>query len=182
MGIVWRNRSDGYGLVAKLLHWSVAGVIAVQFVVGYAMDADSSGRGRGRGRSGESGRGRGRGRGDDYEAFGEDTLLTLHVVLGVTILVLAALRLAWRLATPLPPWAETLSAAERRIARWTERALYALMFLIPASGIALIVGDDDLLALHVAAHIGFFVVLALHVGMVSKHQFFNRDHLLRRMT
>ena len=72
-------------------------------VVGYLMEGDESGRGRGRGRGGGSGHGRGRGGG--YDPFGDDALLTLHVVLGGTILVLAIIRLVWRLTTPLPPWA-----------------------------------------------------------------------------
>lgn len=181
----WRNHPEGYGLVTKGLHWTVAGTIAAQFVVGYAMDADDSGRGRGRGRGrgGESGQGRGRGRGGEYDVFGDDALLTAHVVLGVTILALATLRLVWRLTTPLPEWAPTLSAGERWLAHWTERALYVLMFAIPISGLALVVADDDdLVGVHVGAHLAFFVAIALHVGLVLKHQFVNRDGLLRRMT
>ena len=41
--------------------------------------------------------------------FGDDALVTAHVVLGLSILTLAVVRLAWRLATPLPPWPPTLS-------------------------------------------------------------------------
>ena len=85
-------------------------VIAIlgQFVIGYAMDAGESGRGRGRGRG--EGSGRGRGRGGGYDPFGDDRLLTVHVILGATILALAVIRLAWRLATPLPPWAQKKAA------------------------------------------------------------------------
>ncbi len=176
----WRNDAHGYGLVSKTLHWLIAAAIAAQLTIGYLLDSSGHGRGRGRGRSGESGRGRGRG-GDD--AFGDDTLLTLHVVLGATILALAAARLAWRLSTPLPPWASSLSRVERRIAHWTERSLYALMFAIPISGLALIIGDDDdLLGVHVATHVMFFVAITMHVGLVLKHQVLERDGLLSRMT
>lgn len=183
----WRNHPGGYGVVTRTLHWAVALAIAAQFVVGYVMDADDSGRGRGRGRGrgGESGRGRGRGRGGDggdYDLLGDDALLTLHVALGVTILVLAAVRLVWRLTTPLPDWAPTLSAGERRLAHWTERVLYVLMFAIPITGLVLVVADDDdLLGVHVAAHIAFVVAIACHVGLVVKHQLVDRDRLLRRM-
>jgi cytochrome b561 len=177
----WRNGPEGYGVVTKTLHWLVATAIVAQFVVGYLLDADESGRGRGRGRGGESGRGRGRG-GGGYEPFGDDTLLTVHVVLGVTILVLATIRLVWRLTSPLPPWAPTLSPAERVLVNWTERALYLLMFVIPATGLALVLADDDdVLPVHVAAHIAFFVVIALHVGMAIKHGLVNRDRYVRRM-
>jgi cytochrome b561 len=41
--------------------------------------------------------------------------------------------------------------------------------------------DDDVLPVHVAAHIAFFVVIALHVGMAIKHGLVNRDRYVRRM-
>jgi cytochrome b561 len=175
-----RNDEQGYGLVTKALHWLMVAAMATQFVVGYLLDAGGQGRGRGRGRGIESGRGRGGG--GDLEPFGDDRLLTLHVVLGLTILSLAVVRLVWRRTTPLPPWAPTLSSAERRMAHWTENALYVLMFAIPITGLWLVLaGDDDMLVLHVAGHIAFFVAVAFHVGLVLKHQFVNRDRLLRRM-
>ena len=175
-----RNGEHGYGLVTKSLHWAIAAAIAAQLVVGYLLEGES-GRGRGRGRGGESGQGRGRG-GDDLDVFGDDSLLTLHVVLGLTILTLATVRLVWRRTTPLPPWAPTLSAGERTLAHWTERALYVLMFAIPITGLTLVfTGDDDLLLLHVTTHIAFFVVITLHVGLVLKHQLVDRDRLLWRM-
>jgi cytochrome b561 len=175
-----RNGPYGFGRVARVLHWSIAVAIAVQLVVGYLMDGDESGHGRGRGRGGGSGHGRGRGGG--YDPFGDDRLLTLHVVLGATILALATVRLVWRLTTPLPPWAPSLSSAERTIVHWTERALYVLMFAIPLSGLWLVLADDDdLLGAHVATHLAFFVVIALHIGTAAKHQLVDRDQLLRRM-
>jgi cytochrome b561 len=172
---------DGYGRLTKALHWLVATAIAAQFIVGYLLDAEGSGRGRGRGRGGDSGQGRGRGGG--YEPFGDDGLLSVHVVLGIAILVLAVIRLVWRVVTPLPPWAPTLSRFERTLAHWTERALYLLMFAIPVSGLVLVTADSDgALGFHVASHIAFFVVIGLHVGLVLKHELVNRDRLLRRMT
>lgn len=113
--------------------------------------------------------------------FGDDTLLTVHVVLGVTILLVATARLMWRRHTTLPPWASGLSSLERTVAHWTERALYLLLFAIPLSGLWLVLGSDDGIAVHVAAHIAFYVVLAVHLGMVIKHQVIRRDRLLRRM-
>ncbi|HSX98636.1 MAG TPA: hypothetical protein VLG91_14765 [Streptomyces sp.] len=60
------------------------------------------------------------------------------------MLLLGAARLAWRLATPLPPWAPTLSAVERRLAHGTETALYAATFAVPVTGVALLLSGDDL--------------------------------------
>ncbi|MEU9108279.1 cytochrome b/b6 domain-containing protein [Streptomyces xanthophaeus] len=134
------------------------------------------------GRGGGSGRGRGRGGEDRFELFGDDRLLTAHVLLGLTVPVLAVFRLAWRRATGLPPWAPCLSPRERRPAHWTETCLYVLLFAMPLTGLWLVVvGDDDALAPHVAAHLAFFVALAVHLGLVLKHTVVHRDGLLRRM-
>lgn len=111
------------------------------------------------------------------------TLPEWHVLLGLALLVLALVRIAWRLTTPLPPWASGLSGAERRLATWTERGLLTTLVLAPASGLLLVAGHgDDLLAVHVGAQIGLLGCLTLHVGLVLKHQLVDRDRLLRRMT
>jgi cytochrome b561 len=171
-----------YGGVAKAFHWLTVAAVTAQFSIGYVMDVGGGrGRGRGRGRGEESGRGRGRGRGGDLDVFGDDQLLTAHVVLGSSILVLALLRLMWRRHHGLPPWAESLSPGERTLAHWTERVLYALLFAIPATGLWLVLVSDDAVALHVAAHVTFFVTVSLHIGLVLKHQLIDRDGLLRRM-
>jgi cytochrome b561 len=170
--------ADGYAPLTKVLHWLTVVALAAQFTIGYLLDVDGRGRGRGRGRGGESGRGRGRG--GDLDVF-DDPLLTAHVIVGVTILVLATVRVLWRLRSTLPPWAEGLSHAERTLAHWTERVLYVLLFAIPLTGLWLVLVNDDALAVHVATHIAFFVALAAHVGLVLKHQLIDRDRLLRRM-
>ena len=70
---------------------------------------------------------------------------------------------------------------ERTLAHWTERALYVLLFVIPLTGLWLVLVSDDAVALHVASHIAFFCVVAAHIGLVLKHQLIDRDRLLRRM-
>jgi cytochrome b561 len=113
--------------------------------------------------------------------FGDNRLLTAHVIVGSTILALAVFRLYWRRRTVLPPWAPGLSARERVLAHWTERALYLLRFLIPLTGLWLVLVSDEYVAVHVASHITFFVVIAAHLGRVLKHQLIDRDALLQRM-
>ena len=169
----------GYGFTTKTLHWLTVAALAAQFSIGYLLDAGGRGRGRGRGRG--EGSGQGRGRGGDLDVFGDDRLLTVHVVLGLTILTLAAVRLSWRRRAGLPPWAEMLSSAERTLAHWTERALYLLLFVVPVTGLWLILVSDDAVPVHVASHIAMFIAIAAHVGLVLKHQLINRDRLLRRM-
>jgi cytochrome b561 len=143
------------------------------------MDPVDGGRDRGRGRG--EGRGRGRGRGGDEELLDNlEGLLAVHVALGLTILALAVLRVAWR-RTGLPPRAATLRDGERTLAHWTERVLLATLFVIPLSGLLVLVVDDEWLPLHVGGHIAFFVALAAHLGLVLRHQLVDRDRLLSRM-
>ena len=99
-----------------------------------------------------------------------DRLLTVHVVLGLTILTLAAVRLYWRRRAGLPPWAKTLSTAERTLAHWTERALYLFLFVVPVTGLWLIFVSDDAVPVHIASHIAIFVAIHRAPRAVLKHE------------
>jgi cytochrome b561 len=190
-----RNGAHGYGAVTKLLHWLTVAAIAAQFVVGYLIRGeldDHGGHGGGgdddalaaldHGHGGGSGSGHGGGE-DGFDLFsGGFGLPELHVVLGLTILGLGVVRVGWRYAGSLPPWAEALSHGERTLEGLLEKALLALLFLIPLSGLLLLgTGEDDYLPLHVAAHVAFFVVLGLHLALVLKHTVIQRDRHLARM-
>ena len=181
-----RNGPHGYGLVTKVLHWVTVLALAAQLLVGYSIE-----------------------RADDllegvverWLGGEDDQLVLVHVVLGLGILLLAVVRTLWRAATPLPPWAESLSAVERQVEKRVEQVLYAVLFLIPLTGLALVLlsgeewdlaggewaspveltDDDVLLVAHVATHLTFYAALAVHVGLVLKHQLVDRDGLLRRM-
>ncbi|MGH3361188.1 MAG: cytochrome b [Nocardioides sp.] len=191
-----RNGPHGYGSVTKALHWITLAAITGQFVIGYSMEAEIDCDPPGEQRSGgdttdaqderldrleETCEAR---VGDGYEvAFGDSwSLVEVHVLLGLTILALAVARVVWRRIGGLPPWAETLSSGERTLVHWYEKVLVALLFVIPLSGLALVLSDDDaVLPLHVAAHIAFFVAIAVHLGLVLKHTLVDRDRLLSRM-
>lgn len=174
-----RNRPEGYGTVTKTLHWASVATLLVQVVVGLTMDwDDDSGRGRGRGRGGEPGRGRGRG-GDDegwgLPDLGEEPLVAVHVVLGLTLLVLALARWAWRRLDSLPAWAPQLSERDRRVAHGTERVLLSMLVVVPLTGLALIAsGDDDLLPLHVAAQLVLLAAVVTHLSLVVRRRLHRR--------
>ena len=91
-----------------------------------------------------------------------------HVLLGLFILALGIARVTWRALTPLPPWSDALSTGQQRFVALTEKLLLAMLFAVPLSGLALAVGDDDLLPLHVAAHIAFFATLAAHLSITLR--------------
>lgn len=157
----------GYRGSQKLLHWLTVGAVVAQFAVGYNLDLDDGGADcdpPGEERSG----------GDTTDAF-EDRLdrleeacearaAELHLALGLTVLVLGVLRPLVRKVAGLPPWAEQLSAGQRRLAGVTEKSLMLLLVLVPLSGLLLVgTGDDAWLPLHVGAHVAFFAALAAHL-------------------
>lgn len=176
------NHASGYGWVTKVLHWVTVLLLVGQFVLGYAMEAlgevvlgemDSLGHGRG---------------------DGDERLVFAHGWLGGIILAVGLLRIAWRRATPLPPWDERLTERDRRIERLAELTLYWLLVLVPASGLALlflsgrerevsdgewrppfdVVGDDVLLTLHVAGHVAFYLAVLAHVGVAVRRRTLGR--------
>ena len=161
----------GYPPTTKVLHWLTVLVLAAQLVVGYSLDVDA-GRDRVEDRLEERA---------DRATSGDEPVLTTHVALGLSLLLLALVRLVRRRVVPLPPWAETLGEGERRLAHRTEQVLYLTLVVMPLSGLGVLLVDDDLLPVHVASHVTFFVAIALHVGLVLKHQLLDRDRLLRRM-
>jgi cytochrome b561 len=109
------------------------------------------------------------------------SLPELHVALGLFILLLAALRILWRRTTPLPPWAEHLSAGERRLEARLEKLLLPLLVAVPATGLLLVAMGEDWLPAHVAAQLAFLGAIAVHVGLVLKHTVVTRNRHLTRM-
>lgn len=104
-----------------------------------------------------------------------------HVLLGLSLILLGVLRMAWRRTTPLPPWAEHLSKGERRLEALLERLLLTLLLVVPGTGLLLVAGETDWLVVHVAAQVLLLGVIALHVGLVLKHTVLHRHRHLRRM-
>ncbi len=115
-------------------------------------------------------------------AFGDGvTGLEAHLLVGLVVLLLGLSRLVWRRAAGLPPWAEHLSARERTLESWLEKALLGLLLVVPATGLLLVLVSDDLVALHVASQLALVAVIATHVGLVLKHTVVRRNRHLSRM-
>jgi cytochrome b561 len=133
-------------------------------------------------------------------------LASLHVSIGVTILLLSLARLLWRLGHPPPPLPATMKRWERQAAHWTHILFYVLMIGLPVTGwlaftsfaaqhsaTALgtqlyglarvpvapeVPGMGDVHA--IGSNIGI-AILVLHVAAALKHQFIDRDGTLMRM-
>ena len=61
-------------------------------------------------------------------------LTQLHKSIGVVVLVLAVVRVGWRLANRTPALPGRMSPLERRLARTSHALLYALLVALPVSG------------------------------------------------
>lgn len=109
------------------------------------------------------------------------SLPEIHILLGLFIAVLGAARVIWRVTTALPPWAPFLSQTERSIESLLEKLLLTSLFVVPASGLLLIVAGTDLLAVHIAAQLLLLAAVTAHVGLVLRHTVVRRDRQLSRM-
>jgi cytochrome b561 len=107
-------------------------------------------------------------------AGGGLTLPGWHVLLGLAIVTIGIVRVVWRRTTTLPPWDPRLTRTDRKVLHRAEQTLLAMLFVVPATGIALVVGSSDLVPLHIAAHLCFYAALALHVGVVVRRRVVGR--------
>ncbi|MBL6751517.1 MAG: cytochrome b [Nevskia sp.] len=170
--------SRQYTRTAMALHWIVAGLIACGFVLGLIFaDLPFSPQ--------------------------KLKLASYHKWIGMTVLLLAALRGIWRLTHAAPPLAP-MPAWQAALARATHLLLYGLMLAVPmlgwlmtsAQGVPVVylgvlklpdlIGKDKLLGSFLAElHGGYawllFYVFLLHAAAALKHHFVDRDDTLRRM-
>src|SRR6185436_547260 len=76
-------------------------------------------------------------------ALAESEDLMLHQSIGLTLLALAVVRLAWRAVNPKPAWPADVKPYEINLARAVHVAFYVLLFAIPLSGWALASVEDE---------------------------------------
>ena len=205
-----RNGGHGYGVVTKALHWLTVLAIVAQFAVGLTMSRHDEGADEAADRAEERFEQDLERRRDAAEARGEaaeeqfdeeadrledafrarqraegdaedSDVSALHVGLGITVFLLGLVRLLWRRTTPLPPWAEHLGPLARSWESWLEKALLALLLVVPATGLLLVLVSTDWVAVHVTAQLLLVTVIVLHVGLVLKHTVVHRQRHLARM-
>ena len=127
-----------------------------------------------------------------------------HKWIGVTVFLLAAARLLWRLGHPAPALPAAMPAWERRAAHATHALLYVLFFAAPLTGwlfssasgfqtvylgvvpIPDLLSKDKALAdalklAHKSINYAMAGVIVLHAAAALKHHFVDRDDVLRRM-
>ena len=127
-----------------------------------------------------------------------------HKWLGVTVLLLAVLRVLWRLSHQAPAYPASMARWQKRAANGLHILLYVLIFAVPLSGYfyslasgvpvvylgvvelpVLIAANPELKPVLKGVHYWLNMLLCgsvgLHVAAALKHQFIDRDGVLRRM-
>ena len=127
-----------------------------------------------------------------------------HKWAGVTVLLLATLRLLWRLFNHPPQYADQMPAWQRGAAHGLHILLYVLMFAVPLSGylyslaagfpivyfglleLPVLMGPDPalkvtLLAVHYWLNMLLAALVGLHVLAAFKHLLVDRDGVMQRM-
>ena len=174
-----KNTDQRWGAVSQLLHWTVVLLIVGLATVGLLMtEMPNTPR--------------------------KIEIYALHKSFGLTVLALAAIRLAWRIYAGTPAPVPGTPRWQARIASLTHALLYVVLFAMPLTGwlfnsaagyplqffglfnLPALTGSDEslretALSLHKA---GFWVLLSLvvlHAGAAFYHHLFLEDATLRRM-
>jgi cytochrome b561 len=181
IGAVMNNPSARYSIVAIVLHWTMAVLMIYMLFFGEDLIARAQG------------------------TFWPST----HASLGFLILLLTFVRLGWRIANPPPPLPISTARWEALASHATHWLFYMAMVGLPLSGLTAFTshmvkhpdsigssifglflvpalpdfgfGDQAHLLHNLGSKAGIFL-LFLHVAAALKHQFWNKDNILRRMS
>ena len=175
----WKNSSASWGAPAKLLHWLIAALILAQIALGLTAKGWRL-------------------------SPTKLELFVWHKSVGMLILALVLVRLAWRLANATPELPAGTPAWERAAARASHALLYVLMLALPftgwivnsAAGVpfsifwwiplpAIVAPDKHTADLAATVHGSLFALLALvlvvHVAAALRHHLVKRNDVLARM-
>jgi cytochrome b561 len=175
----FRNTTRSWGSLSKALHWIIVLLIINQWVIAERADALPNG-------------------------LAKLQVLAWHKSFGITILMLAAIRLVWRLMNPTPDLTAETKPWERVLAKLSHLLLYALIFAMPLTGwmmssarnfpvswfklfqLADLVapGEQTFHQMNDLHHLLFKVLVGvalLHIAGALKHHFYDKNDVLKRM-
>jgi len=131
-------------------------------------------------------------------------LYSYHKWIGITVLLLVAVRVSWRLTHVPPPLPASVAAWQRHASALVHGLLYVLMIAIPLSGWLMssakgfqtvwfgvlplpdLIGKDkglgdQLAEVHTILNFTLLALVVLHVGAALQHHFIERQPFLQRM-
>jgi cytochrome b561 len=151
----------GYSGLQIGLHWAIALLIGVNYLVSEGMEETFDGMMEGKAVTGWT--------------------PTIHVYVGTAVLILVAIRILVRLTRGAPPPVQGGTVLDK-VGQASHWLLYALMLGVPALGaISWYLMVDQTASLHVLAMNAMMILIGVHAGAALFHQFFLKDRLLLRM-
>jgi cytochrome b561 len=131
-------------------------------------------------------------------------LYSYHKWIGITVLLLVAVRVSWRLSHVPPPLPASVAAWQRQASAVVHGLLYLLMIAIPLSGWLMssakgfqtvwfgvlplpdLIGKDKALGdqlaeVHKILNFTLLALVVLHVGAALQHHFIEHQPFLQRM-
>jgi cytochrome b561 len=175
----WRNGAERYGIIAQSLHWLIAALVFAQIALGIYVDGLPV-------------------------SLARLQWVARHKSLGLLILALFVLRLAWRGFDHAPALPGSVPRRQRHAAAFTHWLIYALAILAPLAGWlhasaaglgasffglfpvpSLMAKNADLSDLFAATHAWLVwllaVLLLLHVAAALRHLMLG-DRVFERMS
>jgi cytochrome b561 len=137
------------------------------------------------------------------EASPRTFYFNLHKSIGITLLVLIAFRVFWRITHKPPALLNSYSAIERKLATGAHHLLYLLMVALPVSGIIMAISSkygvkwfgleflpgldnaglrDVFKEAHEIIGVIILLVIIVHILGALKHKFIDKDTTMQRMT
>ena len=157
------RQNNGYAPIQLGLHWVIAALVLFQLIFGESMvtATDAAEEGTTLGAS-------------------DALLATAHYWVGISILVLVAVRLVVRLRVGAPAFVEAnpIMAWAARITHWL---FYILLVAVPVTGLITVYINPEMGEIHQLAKPAFIVLIAVHAGAALFHHFVLRDGTLKRM-
>jgi len=177
----FRNASDEYGLISKLLHWLLAVAMIGLIAIGWYMTRLSD---------------------EDILYW---RLLDIHETLGLGVLLVVGMKAAWLTISPNPRQLAGLMPWEIRAARAVHASFVIAMAAIPLTGLLFVATNGEsinlydlitipdmghlskgvrtgLINVHYYLSYGCAILIMLHIAAALKHHFFDLNNSLRRIT
>ncbi|KKB77302.1 hypothetical protein VW29_18210 [Devosia limi DSM 17137] len=153
---------QNYSSLQKSLHWIIAALVLFQLFVHTGMEQAWIAR---------------------MGGVAEGINPLPHILAGIAILILATWRLFIRLRRGAPPHPPRQSKALTLMATAIHFIFYALLFILPLTGLLGWFGHVEAAALaHVYIQLAFLPLIGLHVAGALAQHFYFRTNVLRRMT
>ncbi|MGR3722595.1 cytochrome b/b6 domain-containing protein [Abyssibius alkaniclasticus] len=158
------SKPQNYARSQIILHWLILLLIAFNLIAPDGMNAMYRAARRG-----------------STPSTTELFLGNLHIIVGITVLVLAVLRLVLRIrnGAPAAPAGPRLQQLAGHVVHW---GIYVLLFAVPLSGMSgWFAGISAAATGHVLLQNLLLGLVALHVAAALYHQLWVKDNLLARM-